>query len=475
VTQDWDGSGEQAAIDLTCRTRLAPGKAAYCLFPFFMFVHRAIRSPADLIFVMQHEHAHLASLRLDGYWGFYCRMDLLAKILLEIVFEQGGDDPHRLLDVALGVWAKLHLLDDAGQLLEEALALAYLFEAGWEEDAWRWAEALSHQRMSTQWFSGRRWKELRKQSLLATFEERKAGLLKSPSVHGEAARLLEELTAFASVMSPGRRLKGRNHLLLGAGALAIDELSFLEMSYSHLRERIERPPYELNRNARLRELVASPAECTRRWIKTGTPEFFFEEHEPAALVLHLGIPREYHSVVSDRFVAYLSDHEEEPEDVVDMFKFDSVLAPKPMEELDYLMFITAPMSFGLTPQFASTHGSLAYLCLVTMTYVCPELSLEDTEEAAEERLQLLQWLEYFAVGRTEWDTKLAEFTIHSATRLVHAPHAMLCEQRNEPDSMKKFHKAAAWRLERMQALHQKVESPPIICSIRENFLRRSLS
>jgi len=399
-------------------------------------------------------------------------MDLIAKILLEIVFEQAGGDPHGLIDVAFDIWAKLHLLDDAGMLLEEALALAYLFEPGWEEDAWSWARIISRHRTSREWFNRRQWHGFRREHLLSTFEERKMVLLHSPSDYGEAARGLERLTEFAQCMSEERRTRGRNHLLLAAGALALDELEFLSSSYAELERRVKKPPYELNRDQRFRELVTSPADFIGRSLDTGGPPFFFEEHDPVTLASHLHVPEEYHPVISSRFAAYLGDKEEETLDVFDMFEFDVSMAPRPAEEADFLMFLMAPMCFELTPEFITTHGSLAYFLLVTMTFRQLDPGAFETEEAMEERVQLLEWLRTLAAGRAEWDTALTKFEFHAAALLMHKTSYKFGDFMGDRKSSEAHRKAAACQLDGMRDLHQQVASPPFIRSIREETLRR---
>jgi len=104
------------------RFRYAPRCLGLTLFPYHSVITLNAASPFDFAFAVHHEIMHIALPQKLGHWELYRRFDLLAKLLLEIVGEQ-GDDPHAFVWRAQEIWARLRTLDEDGLLLEEAIAL----------------------------------------------------------------------------------------------------------------------------------------------------------------------------------------------------------------------------------------------------------------------------------------------------------------------------------------------------------------
>ena len=197
---------------------------------------------------MAHEWHHLAAMLRDGYWFLHRDMDLAARILAELVCEQGCD-PHGILAVAVDVCRKLFLLDATGNLLQEALALSSLQSPEVVEEQWcgfeRDMDVLLQIPCAREchWDLSRRgWNKAVEWFLQAT-----ADLAGERDIHGQAMRALNGLRSSLPEgwLVPGLRFADR---------ILVDERQIVQMPFDELRKLLEEHPFRVSRNARLATL-----------------------------------------------------------------------------------------------------------------------------------------------------------------------------------------------------------------------------
>ena len=229
------------------------------LFPWFGMIPVDTESPIDIILQLDHEEAHT---RLDfGYWLFHNQIDLLAKLLLEVVCEQGCD-PAGLLEVSLDLWGKLGLLAQHGFLVDEAIALDSLVEENAAEHLWQswcfWSQCFRE-------LFG--WDDLAdptRGDFTRRVEQYKSSIRHLTGAgdscgHGEVFRGLERLRDDFS-MSYRTRL----HLLLLANRVLVDEAALVAMPVPELRRKCRSDPFRFSRNHRFRCLVEAPGRFHRQ-------------------------------------------------------------------------------------------------------------------------------------------------------------------------------------------------------------------